>query len=317
MALDDELVMHRLEGTDFYFRSMRLEPAAYHTYSFAVFGENRLDPLDPRKPGIPGQKQSAFFTPGWREPSHLQKATGDTGRIETITWKSEALDNEREIQVYLPPGYDDGARRYPLLVDLRGSDAIKFGRIDRTLDNLVGKTVAPLVVAFVPRNQYSEYGSGIEEFQYALNKELIAQLDESYRTVTEPAARGVVGGFTRGAAAIYMTLKRPDIFSRAAAQSLIMRGGLEPKITGLLKTGEKHAPRLYIEWSTHDFKAGSELDSRADSQRLARLLEKHGYRSTLRESVHGVTVSDDAPYVYWAGWRQSTHYILEALFPFK
>lgn len=316
-ALDDELFMHRLEGTDFYFHSLRLEPGAYHTYTFAVFDENRLDPLNPRKPSIPDQEQSVFTTHGWREPLHLRAAKGDRGRIETLTWKSEILGNEREIRVYLPTGYDDGEERYPLLVDLRGGDAIKFGRMDRTLDNLVGKTVAPLVVAFVPQQEYSEHGSGIEKFQQALDQELVTLLDESYRTVAEPAARGVMGCFTSGTASIYITLKRPDVFSRAAAQSLHLGGGLEAEITALLKKNEKRDLRFYVEWSTHDLKTGSGLDCRAESQRLVGLLEKHGYKPTVKEGVQGITMSDEAPNAYWAGWRQSTHYILEALFPFE
>jgi outer membrane protein assembly factor BamB/enterochelin esterase-like enzyme len=315
--LDEELIMHRLEGTDFYFRSMRLEPGAYHTYSFAVFDEPRLDPLNPRKPDNPEQEQSAFATPGWQEPLHLREPEGDRGRIETLTWKSETLGNEREVQVYLPPGYDDGEERYPLLLDLSGGDAIEFGRRDRTLDNLVGKTVAPLVVAFVPRQEYSEYGSDIETFQQALAEELVSLLDESYRTAAKPAARGVMGGFTRGTASIYMTLKRPDVFSRAAGQSIRLRSDLEAEINDLLKKNEKRDLRFYVEWSTHDLKAGAELDCRADSQRLAGLLEKHGYKPTVREVVQGITSNDEAPNIYWVGWRQSTDHILETLFPLE
>jgi len=313
--LNEELVMHRLEGTDFYFRSMRLEPGAYHTYAFAVFDEPRLDPLNPRRPDIPNQEQSVLTTPGWREPLHLRQVEGPRGRIESLTWKSGILDNESELRIYLPPGYDEGERRYPLLVDLNGDEAIEFGRMDRSLDNLVGRTVAPLVVAFLPRQAYSSYGSEVGKFQQAVAKELVPLLESHYRIIPDPAARGVMGGYTRGAVSIYITLKQPKVFGKAAAQSLHMTGDLEAGITGLLETSERSGARFYVEWSTHDLKAGANLDCRAESLRLVNLLETHGYNPTAREGVQGVTFSDEAQEIYWAAWRQSTDRILETLFP--
>lgn len=69
--------------------------------------------------------------------------------------------------------------------------------MDHTLDNLVGGTVAPLVVAFVPRQEYSSYGSAIGKFKQAVAQELVPLIDAGYRTIAEPAARGVMGGYTR------------------------------------------------------------------------------------------------------------------------
>lgn len=315
--LDDELFMHRIEGTDFYFRSLRLEPAAYHTYTFTEFDENRLDPLNPRMPDIPGQKQSAFTTDGWRKPSHLREPEGERGRIDTLTWKSELLGNEREIKVYLPPGYARGEARYPLLLELRGGDAIEFGLMDRTLDNLIGRSIAPLLVAFVPQEDYKEQGSGLVQFQQALGQELVALLDRRYRTIAKPAARGIMGGFTRGAASIYMTLSAPDVFSRAAAQSARLAGTLEDDISALLEMGDHPGLRFYVEWSTHDLKFGDDVDCRADSRRLADLLARNGYNVGSREGVQGITYSDDAQDIYWAGWRQGNDRMLEALFPME
>jgi len=314
LALDEELTMHRVEGTDFHFRSLRLEPGAYFSYSFAVFDETRLDPLNPRRPDIPDQEQSVFSTRGWQEPVHLRVPEGARGRIEKIVWSSKILDNEREVQVYLPPGYDDGDERYPVLVDLRGDNALEFGKLDHTLDNVVGKSVAPLIVAFVSRQQYSEFGSGIAEFQQALAEELVPRLDESYRTLARPDARGLIGGYSGGAVSIYITLGRPDLFGKAAVQSLLL-GDLEDPIVSLVEQGEKRDLRFYVEWSLHDLNAGSQTDRAADSRRLVELLGKGGYEPTTRETVQGVGWSEVAPAIMWLGWRQSTDRILETLFP--
>ena len=116
------------------------------------------DPLNPHKMGPEGQEQSVVTTAGWAMPAHLREPEGARGRIEMLQWTSEVLGNEREVQVYLPAGYDEGDDRYPLLVVNHGDQAILHGGADRSLDNLIGETVAPVIVAFVPRAEWPEYG---------------------------------------------------------------------------------------------------------------------------------------------------------------
>ncbi|MCP4653874.1 MAG: PQQ-binding-like beta-propeller repeat protein, partial [bacterium] len=316
LALDEELPMHRVEGTDFYFRSLRLKPGAYFPYAFAVFDEQRLDPLNPRRPDIPGQKRSVFTTRGWQEPRHLREPEGERGRFETLPWKSEILDNEREVRVYLPPGYDDGEERYPLLVVHNGGRYLEHGKFDHTLDNLVGKSVAPLVVAFLSRGGYAEFGSQAAEYSQAVAEELVPLLDDRYRTVARPEARAMMGTFNAAAISIFAALKRPDLFGRVAVQSLLL-GELEDEIVALIEEGEKRDLRVYVEWSLYDLKAQEEpiFDARGDSRRLVSLLEKRGYQPTAREIVQGIGWSETAPNIFWTGWRQSTGPILETLFP--
>ncbi|MDZ7684541.1 MAG: hypothetical protein U5O39_05670 [Gammaproteobacteria bacterium] len=58
------------------------------------------------------------------------------GRIETITISSKALSNnvlgdpsERQVAVYLPPGYDEASEEYPLFVDIVGFTGSGLGHI--------------------------------------------------------------------------------------------------------------------------------------------------------------------------------------------
>ncbi len=127
----------------------------------------------------------------------------------------------------------------------------------------------------------------------------------------------MIGGFTRGATSVYMALSSPSLFGRSAAQSLRLAGSREEEIIALLEQSKNPGLRFYVEWSTHDLKFGDELDCRVDSRRLVELLEKHGYKPETREVVQGITFSDEAPNIYWAGWRQSNDHILEALFPIE
>ena len=211
-----EHVMHRVEGTDFYFRSYELPEKALYSYRFSVFDESMTDPANPQKTGPEGSERSVLATVGWQAPSHLREPEGERGSIEKLTWKSEQLDNEREVQIYLPPGYGEGEGRYPLLVVNNGDEALSIGEMDKSLDNLIGKTVAPLIVAFVPRAGGGELG-GAETAEYtrAQVEELIPLLDKTFRTDARRESRAVMGQDSYGGAgfaAMYLALQHPGTF---------------------------------------------------------------------------------------------------------
>jgi len=238
----EQLPMHRIEGTDFHFRSLALEPGGFFIYSFALFDQRQLDPLNPRRFTIPVQEHGGFTvqehsvltTPGWQEPAHLRPGAGPRGRIEKLPWKSEILGDAREVRVYLPPGYDEREGRYPLLVVHLGNHALRWGKMNHTLDNLIGKSVAPLVVAFVPRGYaVPELYSAAAEYSRALAEELVPLLDENYRTLARPEARGVMGASSGARVSIYAAFRQPGVFGKVAVQSFFM-DRMEAEIVGVL-----------------------------------------------------------------------------------
>ncbi|MCP4662369.1 MAG: PQQ-binding-like beta-propeller repeat protein, partial [bacterium] len=178
--------MHRISGTDFYYRSLRLEPRAHFLYNFEIFEDSITDPLNPRRFGSEGSEegeQSELAMPGWELPRHLAEPPARRGRIEKLPWKSKILDNERQVRVYLPPGYDTSQERYPLLLVAAGGGRgendpapLALGRMDHSLDHLIGESVAPLVVAFVTLI-WPDHNPGSPQFAKALAEELIPLLD--------------------------------------------------------------------------------------------------------------------------------------------
>ena len=104
---------------------------------------------------------------------------------------------ERTIRVYLPAEYARSEERYPLLLVLSGGregepGALTLGKMDHSLDNLIGTSVAPLVVAFVPV-LWPEHNPEAAGFARALAEELVPLLEKSYRTVGRTEARGIMG----------------------------------------------------------------------------------------------------------------------------
>lgn len=303
-----EVPMHRLEGTDFYFRSLDLEPGGRFEYAFAVFDEIRLDPLNPRKSTIGERERSLLTTRDWSEPAHLRESTGKRGRIEKRSWRSEILGDEREVQVYLPPGYDVSVDRYPLMLVQSGDEALQAGLMDRTLDNLIGKSVAPLVVAFVPEGHFSELGSRVSEYIRAIADELLPMLDSNYRTIAQPEARAVVGTSFTGWMAFHLVFERPDLFRKAATQSVVYGNNTRDVLLQKIEQSELQGQvdlDFYINWTPHEYK---DREGRFPGQVLAEALEKKGFRPVTREVAGGSG---------WGSWRQTTDQVLETLFPLE
>ena len=306
-----EQAMHRVEGTDFYFRSYELPEKAVFTYRFSVFDETMTDPANPRKTGDDDSEYSVLTTTGWQTPSHLREPEGKRGTLETLLWKSERLGNEREVQVYLPPGYSGGTDRYPLLLVNDGDDALAQGEVDKSLDNLIGKTVAPVIVAFVPIVSWRETGgSSVAGYTLAQAEELIPLLDERYRTDPRREARAVMGqsrSWDTGFAAIYLALHHPESVSRAAAQSY--RHGQLGEDLMAAAAGKKHDLELVFHWSSYDLlDPAFDFDARRDAESLVAALEKNGYRPTVFESHDGVG---------WGMWQGKMDEVLAALFPLR
>ncbi|MEM9596021.1 MAG: PQQ-binding-like beta-propeller repeat protein [Acidobacteriota bacterium] len=296
-----EHAMHRVPGTDLYFRSYELPEKAVFSYRFSIFEERMTDPANPRTTGPEGRERSLLATSGWRPPSHLREPEGPPGRMEKLTWKSERLDNERDVQVYLPPGYDEGRGRYPLLVVYNGGEALSRGEMDKSLDNLIGQTVAPLIAAFVPDANWREFaGSMTTEFAHAHVEELIPLLDETFRTDARRGARAVLGPGS-SSLPLYVALHHPETFSRAAVQSY-RHGDLETELMAAA-SGEPHDLELLFHWSSYD-----RVRERQEAESVVAALKASGYRPTILESHDGVG---------WAMWQGRMAEILEALFPLE
>ena len=312
---EGEHAMHRVEGTDLYFRSYELPEKAIFTYRFSVFDDSMTDPANPRKIGPVGHdpEQSVLTTAGWQAPSHLREPEGERGSIEKLQWTSERLDNEREVQIYLPPGYGEGDGRYPLLVVNDGGEALSGGEMDKSLDNLIGKTVAPVIVAFVPVVNWGELGgSRVAEYARAQAEELIPLLDDTFRTDARRESRAIMGQDPYGSspfAAMYLALHHPEVVSRAAAQSYEHADGEPGDDLMAAAAGEKHDLELVFHWSTYDsVDLFFDFDARRDAMSLVAALEENGYSPTTFESNDGVG---------WGMWQGRIAEILEALFPLR
>ncbi len=310
-----EDAMVRVTGTDLLYYSTRLLPDARVSYYFTRNYEERItDPLNHRKFRDLEGEISWLSMPGWRAPTHLHEAPEERrGRIES----HEIADHR--VDVYLPAGYDASAERhYPVAFVHDGGAAVGLGGWPRTLDNLIGRSVEPILVAFIhakdPQAEFLWFQR--EVYATTVAERIIPAIDEMYRTLGTTESRASVGAGPAGTAALYGVFKHPGLVGRVASQStFLLTMQAMPLIQLIGNAGESPGgepsehppPAIFLEWGTYDQRSEHEAwDFRVENKKLAELLGSRGFEVTASEVPDGSG---------WASWHNRNDKVLEWLFP--
>jgi S-formylglutathione hydrolase FrmB len=167
------------------------------------------------------------------------------GRVETFHLPSEALRGnalgdpaDRDVPVILPPGYDDApARRYPVVVVLAGytgRGVMSLNRsgwgegLDQRMDRLVASGACGPMILVLPdcftRLGGSQYLDSTATGRYETHvvAEIVPEVDRRFRTLAEPAHRGVLGKSSGGYGAMVLGMRHPDVFGAIACHSADM-----------------------------------------------------------------------------------------------
>jgi predicted alpha/beta superfamily hydrolase len=223
------------------------------------------------------------------------------GRLEYIPdFHSKILDGTRMLTVYLPPGYDErDGRRYPVLYMHDGQNLFdadrayvpgNHWRLQEATDAAINdRTAEPLIIVgidhggvarldeYTPVRSAKHNGGGrADDHARMLIEELKPMIDARYRTV--PADAGVGGSSLGGLVSLYVALKHPDVFTRAAVMSPSVWWG-DRAILDEVDRFEGHAqPRMWL-----DIGGREGYEALADARALrARLIENGWNDDTLR-----------------------------------
>ncbi|MCG8463159.1 MAG: serine hydrolase [Holophagales bacterium] len=304
--------MARVAGTDLFYRSFRLPSAGRWEYRFVVdFDQVIADPRNPEAAVGARQPTSQLTMPGWQEPAYLQgPSPGRPGRIVELELESGIAGESRGIAIYLPAGYSDNEKPYPLLVVANGTQAREHGLLARALDHLMPETVRPAGVAFVPFREgpFGIYGesAGAHRGAYVdlLGQELLPFLEGRFRLSERRDDRVLVGTGPGGWASLMAALRHSETYGAAGAQSIDLRLHLRRDLHGALAAGGESL-LLYLERSTYESGAPDQDHVPArDHAALAAALEQAGHQ------VHTERI-DAAP--GWGTWRTRVHHILGTL----
>lgn len=160
------------------------------------------------------------------------------GKIERHTFHSKELNNERPIDIYLPPNYDKNPdKKYPVLYMHDGNNLfypeISFAgvhwQVDATIEKLVHRGLIEEVIVVGMHNtmgRHFEYtwtemkfrdqsqGGGGSKYAKFIVNELKPFIDEKYRTSTRREDTAVMGSSLGGLISLYLGYHYPDIFSK-------------------------------------------------------------------------------------------------------
>jgi S-formylglutathione hydrolase FrmB len=156
---------------------------------------------------------------------------GAGGTVDIVTFYSEAMDEERVFQIYLPEGYgQDGANlRYPVVYFLHGvmGSHEDYPFFPELLDNLIADMgIRPVIVVKPNGNSGPWWGASyyansviagnVEDF---IVQDLVGYIDDHYRTIPSRHHRAISGHSMGGYGCMHLALRHPDVFGATAPMS--------------------------------------------------------------------------------------------------
>ncbi|MCP3957892.1 MAG: hypothetical protein GY719_08575 [bacterium] len=164
-----------------------------------------------------------------------------------------------------------------------------------------GEQLAPMIVVFF------DLGVRGPQYDQAFTGEIVPFIDEHYRTRASADSRANVGMYFGGINALISTLQHPELFAKAATQSLLLLSMIEDMIYPLVDKVGEDKPEIYMDWGTYDMRNPHENWNLAVSNRkLAQAFRDKGVE------VMGGEAHDGAG---WASWRNRTDRVFASLFP--
>ena len=195
-------------------------------------------------------------------------AASERLRLVPLTVTMPQLGRQKRVWVYLPPGYHEAGRRYPVVYMLDGQDLfatpLRFvgdpyiqasmaeqlrrqlevhgsWRVDAQLDRLHAEGKIPGVilvgVSSADANRTAEYSPWPwrdapqpegARFARFLVETLKPLIDDRFRTLPDRCHTGIMGSSMGGVMALYTGLRHPDVFARVGAFSPL----LTPRVFG-------------------------------------------------------------------------------------
>ncbi len=164
-----------------------------------------------------------------------------SGRLDELVIDSEVLrgnplgdPHERPIWVYVPPGYDDTpTTRYPTIYVIQGytghvamwANRNAFRQpFPETADAVFAAGAPPCIVVYV--DAWTSYGGsqfvdspGTGNYHSYLCDEVVAFVDDRYRTIADRESRAIAGKSSGGYGAMITPMLRPDVFGALATHA--------------------------------------------------------------------------------------------------
>ncbi len=244
---------------------------------------------------------------------------------------SSFLPDDRNLVVYLPPGYDEHpTRRYPVLYLHDGQNlfdpetafiAGRTWRVREAADAAIAAgEVEPLVIVgihntgerrlaeYTPTADWRMGGGEAASYGLLLTHELMPWIAQNYRITADRAQTGLGGSSLGGLVSLYLGLEYAHLFGHLAILSPSVWWNRRSILAFVHQRAAEieHKPRIWLDVGDSEGRM-----TLRDAESLARRLRSDGWRDgqTLHfERIHGGTHDE-------ASWSHRVRPMLRFLFP--
>lgn len=216
------------------------------------------------------------------------------GVVQDLTLFSNALQEDMQLLIYLPPNYSP-LYKYSILIANDGKDYFQLGRITRVADELYEKKeIENLIIVGVPyksvkdrREKYHPDGEKHQAYIRFLAQELIPYIDANYPTYQIGMGRALIGDSLAATVSLLTALQYPNTFGKVILHSPLVN---EYVLSQVESHKDVHAFSLYHVFGKGEtaVKTGDGLltDFVTSNRNLHNLIIKKGF-STFYDELDG------------------------------
>jgi predicted alpha/beta superfamily hydrolase len=176
----------------------------------------------------------------WQDYSDLYEENTVFGNLKVLReFYSPELGNSRDILVWLPPGYFESEKRFPVIYMHDGQNLfdektsyVGEWEVDETITQLSAEGLAAIVVG-IPNTgerrffEYNPYDSMLEDDHRGEGKEYLSFIihtlkpiiDVDFRTLPGAESTGIAGSSMGGLISLYAILVHPEVFGFSGSLS--------------------------------------------------------------------------------------------------
>ncbi|HEX4007572.1 MAG TPA: alpha/beta hydrolase-fold protein [Acidobacteriaceae bacterium] len=270
----------------------------------------------------PGAEPQRYPPPGGYEHPRVRKYAG---------FRSRVLKANRDVTVYVPPGYEEAGRRaYPVLILQDGQNLFdpetsfirgQTWRVAEMADAAIGAgAVEPLVIVgvanggerrlaeYTPSRDWKMGGGDAGKYGEMVTRELLPFVRAEYRIREGAEHTGIGGSSLGGLVSLWMGLRYPEIFGKLAVLSPSVWWNHKYIVSYLNDRSPELAarPRVWLDVGNAEGRR-----TLADAELLDARMRAHGWRTDVDlhfERVAGGKHDE-------ASWAERVEPMLQFLFP--